>query len=427
MYLGSSILGRVGDSYTLTVDITGQLYTATSTMMPEPGYQDAWLEGSGTSGGKENNGKGVGGNVSYSEQWIVNDPSNARNHYLFEWITNGIHNVRIDWAIDDNRVVNANEGLQLFNPTTDPGANEYTVFRAAEISKSTYDYYNMYEKIVRGIIGADAQTPYNPISNFGEGTMGNFRAVEFSSIVVLTPPNIAVVGQNEQNVISFPSNKYFTKYNLYWSNSSGVTKENASVITDIDIILNTADVKDNDTESKENGTGGKEYETEGKDDGNTKISNNSVIFYIHYGLSNGTTYYYRIEAEDAEGNVSVLSPEVTAVPDPNVPADSIPVDGGNGNAPTNVSATSGTNEGEIIVSWDNVSASEAVYGIYWNTEPGINENISKDNQIWGGKGVDVSSPFTLTGLSSGARYYFKVAVFNGESVYLSEEVSATAK
>jgi hypothetical protein len=415
LYYGNSIKGEVNEIYTLTVDINGRIYMATSTMLPEPGYQDAWVTTyNGGDSGKESGGKENVGITYYSDEWIVNDPSDSRNHYLFEWYTNGVHKVRRDWAIDDNRVVNANEGLRLFNVTMNPTANEYTVLRAAEIDKPTYNYFNMYEKIVRGLAGSSSQTPYNPASNFGDGTMGNFRAVEFSSVVLLTPPNIAVVGQNEQNVISFPSNKYFSKYNLYWSNSSGVTKENANVITDIDIILNTSDDKNNDSGKKDDGTGG-------KDDGNKETSINSVGFYIHSGLSNGTTYYYRIETEDAEGNVSVLSPEVAAMPDPNVPAN-----GGDGNAPVNVSAISGTNPGEIIVSWDNVSASQAVYGIYWSTQPDINENISKDNQIWSDKGTDVSSPFTMSNLNSGTTYYFKVAVWDGKSVYLSEEVSATA-
>jgi len=80
--------------------------------------------------------------------------------------------------------VNANEGLFLGNITRDVYEGETTTFRVAEIDKSTYDYFNMYEKIVRGIASAGNQTPYNPVSSYGSGTVGNFRAVAFSSYTV---------------------------------------------------------------------------------------------------------------------------------------------------------------------------------------------------------------------------------------------------
>ena len=163
-------------------------------MLSPPGYQGAWVYQLGSN----NNGKGSsgkGGASKYSDEWIINDPSATRNRYLFEWWANGVHYIRQDWAIDDNRVVNANEGLKLFTVTLDPLANQYIQHRTAEIDKITYDYYNMYEKIVRGLVTVTSQTPYNPVSNFGNNTIGNFRAVAFSSAILLTPPDIFVIAQ----------------------------------------------------------------------------------------------------------------------------------------------------------------------------------------------------------------------------------------
>ena len=174
IYRGNSILGQVGNTYNLSVYINGVAYVANSTMFPPATLTDITLTPY----------VGKDGITAYSENWIVNDPSTTRNRYLFEWWTNGVHNERMDWAIDDNRVVNANEGLFLGNITRDVYEGETTTFRVAEIDKSTYDYFNMYEKIVRGIASAGDQTPYNPVSNFGPGTVGNFRAVAFSSYTV---------------------------------------------------------------------------------------------------------------------------------------------------------------------------------------------------------------------------------------------------
>ena len=281
IYYGTNIKGNIGETYTLTIDMGGgKIYSASSTMISAPGYQDAWVnEGEKTEDNeKDEKGEKEEGSVYYSEEWIVNDPAATRNRYLFEWIRNGDHLVQKDWAIDDNRVVNINDGLRLFNPTIDIGSNEYTVFRASEIDKLTYDYFNMYEKIVRGIIGEDSQTPYNPVSNFGEGTMGNFRAVNFSEVVLLTPPIITGKAQSDQIVIAFPTNKYFSKYNLFWDTSSGITKESSNKVEEISYV---------------------------------SLNDNASFF--HLNLNNGSTYYYRIEAKDSLGNVSLLSPEINIV------------------------------------------------------------------------------------------------------------------
>jgi len=392
-YYGATIVGKVGETYTLSIMVNGQTYNATSVMIPTPGFKDAWVvaysgDGKGKTG-TEGKSEGSTGIAFYSEEWIVNDPSTTRNRYLFEWHTNGNHLVRKDWAMDDNRIVNSKEGLRMFNPTINPGANEYTLLRVAEIDKLTYDYFNMYEKIVRGMVGADAQTPFNPVSNFGEGSMGNFRAVEFSSIAILTPPNLLATGQNEQVVISFPTNEYFTKYNLCWSNTAGITKEKANKISDIKF----------------------------------KVSENYAN-YAHVNLTNGKKYYYRVEVEDASGKVSVLSGEVSAAPDSGIPADNPvvpPV-----KVPVNVKAVTGSNPGEIIISWDPAQGAPQ-YGIYWSTKPGITLSLPKENQIWGGKDGAVLSPYILTGLKSGVTYYFRVAAWDGKVVELSAEVSAIAK
>lgn len=365
IYVGSSITGEVNETYTLTVDIEGQIYTATSTMFDAPGFQNAWVTSLNGSDGKEI----ING---YDEEWIVNDPSDSRNRYLFEWYTDGTHIVAKDWAIDDNRVVNVNEGLRLINPTISPQANQYTVLRASEIDKLTYDYFNMYEKIVRSLVGSDSQTPFNPVSNFGTGTMGNFRAVAFSSVALLTPPNLTATGGDELVKLSFDLNSFFTKYNLYWSNEPGVSAE-SDRIEDI------------------------QFES----------ANNSAN-YVHEGLMYGATYYYRIQVEDEVGNTSVLSPEVDAVADTT-----------SGNTSTNgqFNATAIAGNGAIILTWDDVPGADAYY-IYWNTSPGIDES---DKIIYE---TGLKSPYTHTGLTPGQTYYYRVGAKAGAEKYLSNEVSA---
>ena len=374
VYFGNEIKGKVSETYTMTITIGSETYTAKSTMLSPPGYQGAWVYEIGSTD------KG-GGSSKYSDEWIINDPSATRNRYLFEWWANGIHYIRQDWAIDDNRVVNANEGLKLFTVTLDPLSNQHIRHRTAEIDKITYDYYNMYEKIVRGLVSVTSQTPYNPVSNFGKGTIGNFRAVSFSSAILLTPPNISIFAQDEQNVLAFPPNPFFTKYNLYSSTTSGVTNE-STVMANLRLGM----------------------------------TDDEIAFHVDTNLTNGSTYYYRLEVEDAEGNVSILSPEVSASPDPNVPADTTSIS--LGNFPTNVTATAGN--GQITISWTPAVGSELMHGIYWSNQQGITlENTPKDNAFW-----DIQSPFVHTGLDNSKTYYYRVAVWDGKEVHLSKEVSA---
>ena len=380
IYLGSNIKGMIGETYTMTVTIGAKTYTANSTMLKPPGYQGAWVYQLGSNdNGKGSSGKG--GASKYSDEWIINDPSATRNRYLFEWWANGVHYVRRDWAIDDNRVVNANEGLKLFTVTINPLPNQYIQHRTAEIDKITYDYYNMYEKIVRGLVSVTSQTPYNPVSNFGENTIGNFRAVAFSFAILLTPPDIFVIPQNKQNVLAFEPNSFFKKYNLYWSNSAGVT-ENSNVVSNFRLGM----------------------------------TNDKINFHVNDNLNNGSTYYYRLQVEDGEGNVSILSPEVSASPDSNVPADTTSIS--LGNLPSDVVATAGN--GQVTISWTAAAGDKLMHGIYWSNQEGITlNNSSKDNAFW-----DIKSPFTHTGLDNSKTYYYRVAVYDGQEVRLSKEVSA---
>ena len=146
------------------------------------------------------------------------------------------------------------------------------------------------------------------------------------------------------------------------------------------------------------------------------MTDDKINFHVDDNLTNGSTYYYRLEVEDAEGNVSILSPEVSAAPDPNVPADttSLSLD----NFPTNVTATAGN--GQITISWTPAVGSDLMHGLYWSNQQGITlDNTSKDNAFW-----DIQSPYVHTGLDNSKTYYYRVAVWDGKGIHLSKEVSA---
>ena len=317
LYTGTTILGAEGKTYTMTVKVGAETYTATCEMFKEPGIgwfvingmtnKGVYITTSVTSAGADAKSKAGG----YAEEWKVLDPAATRNRYMFEYYVNGVHLVAKDWAIDDNRVVNSTkdgivdkEGLKLFNVTINPSPNQYLNFRVTEIDKPTYDYFNMYEKIARGLIGVGSVTPYNPKSNFvGKRTVGNFRAVSFSATPGLAPPTPCTIAKSGAITLQFaasPTNAtdktsttpYFTKYHLYSGSVSGVDHKS----TKVTITPTTA-----------------------KDGKN--------LTYTVTSPASGANYF-RIQVEDKDGFVSPLSPEVTA--DPTKDADNC----GGGTTPT---------------------------------------------------------------------------------------------
>jgi uncharacterized repeat protein (TIGR03803 family) len=120
------------------------------------------------------------------------------------------------------------------------------------------------------------------------------------------------------------------------------------------------------------------------------------------GLSNGTTYYFKVAAVDA-GGTSPLSAEASAKPVA-PPA-----------APTGVSATPGN--AQVTLAWT-ASSGATSYNIYQGTTAGGESSIPVET------GVTATSAI-ITGLANGTTYYFKVAAVNaGGTSPLSAEASA---
>lgn len=131
----------------------------------------------------------------------------------------------------------------------------------------------------------------------------------------------------------------------------------------------------------------------------------AVLPYQHINLTNGTTYFYAVAAEDAWGNIWSLSEEVSAQPqeEPQPPP-----------APTGVIATAA--DQEVMITWAPVTSANS-YTLYW----GMTSPVTKtDTAINGATPGEV-----VTGLTNGTIYYFAVSAVNvaGESA-LSSQVSA---
>jgi len=113
--------------------------------------------------------------------------------------------------------------------------------------------------------------------------------------------------------------------------------------------------------------------------------------FVNTGLTNGTTYYYRLRAKSATG-AGMYSSEVSATPQPA--------------APTGLTATAGNTQ--ITLAWT-ASAGAASYNIYRGTAPGAESATPIATGI-------TSTSYVNNGLINGSAYYYVVAAVNGGSV-----------
>lgn len=117
-----------------------------------------------------------------------------------------------------------------------------------------------------------------------------------------TPTGVSATAADKQVTVSWTAVTGATSYNIYWSNSTGVTKTNGTQIT------------------------------------------GAASPYIHTGLTNGTTYYYVVTAVNSYGE-SGESSQVNAMPS----------SGTDVTAPSNTTAADFTNSGESSTSSTSVT------------------------------------------------------------------------
>ncbi len=137
----------------------------------------------------------------------------------------------------------------------------------------------------------------------------------------------------------------------------------------------------------------------------------SVLTCTDSGLTNGTTYYYKISAVNSVGE-GALSSEISYIPA------SVPT------APQNFAVSSGNQQ--LVLNWgaplDNGGATITSYKVYRSTTSGAETLLTSG----GCSGLGSVLTCTDSGLTNGTTYYYKISAVNsvGEGA-LSSESSAT--
>ena len=180
------------------------------------------------------------------------------------------------------------------------------------------------------------------------GSSGSGAATADTDLPPPAPSAISVTAGDGVADLSWNSVSGATGYHIYWNTSGGVTKQTGTRIAGVS-------------------------------------SPHSVS-----GLTNGTTYYFIVSAENAQGE-GAASAEVSATPQIPPP-----------DAVTGLNAVAQVNGGQL--SWDAVSGATS-YNLYWSTAPGVTPQN-------GTMVASVTSPHTLSALTPGTDYYVVITAVN---------------
>jgi fibronectin type 3 domain-containing protein len=186
--------------------------------------------------------------------------------------------------------------------------------------------------------------------------------------VPAAPTQVQATGGTKQVTVTWPAVSGATSYNLYWSVTAGVTKTTGEKIA-----------------------------------GATSPT-------VQNGLSEATTYYYIVTAENSAGegdpSVQVAAATLSSTSPPTVPL-----------APTDVTAAGGAKQ--VTVSWSAVSGASS-YNLYWSTTSGV--TTSPEMKITG-----TTSPYVHTGLADSTAYYYIATAQNaaGEGAASAEATATT--
>jgi fibronectin type 3 domain-containing protein len=295
---------------------------------------------------------------------------------------------------------------------------------------------------------------------------GNDDDLPHPMMLPVAPNAVEALGGSGQVTLTWESVSNATTYNVYYSTSPGVTKENGTKISAVTTPYVQTGLTANSTfyyvVTAVNGAGESAASELASATTNTSqptvtvptqptavfatggtnqvtlswaAVTNATSYNVYYSASSGgvtqangilipnatspavfgdltagTTYYYIVTAVNSagEGSPSVQAAATTLadVPSPTIPG-----------VPTGVTALGGTEQATIT--WANVSGA-ASYNLYWSTSPGV-------TKISGAKVAGVSSPYIKTGLSAGTTYYFIVAAVNsvGESAASNQATATT--
>lgn len=183
IYKGDSIIGVIGRTYSLSIEVEGKTLSSVSTIPNQINFDSLFVKKS-TSGGGGGPGSG-GGGAKYQLHVQYTDPANEKNYYRFVEYINGIPSGNI--FIYDDRLSN---GLSVDNILFTRGSSsslssgDTVTIEMHCIDKAVYDYFNSFGNLYGGI--QNSTTPANPYTNIAGSKLGYFSAhtIEIKQVII---------------------------------------------------------------------------------------------------------------------------------------------------------------------------------------------------------------------------------------------------
>lgn len=172
------INAMVGRTYTLSVQVDGTTYVASSTMK-----DDIQLDDLPTTYISD---PAFGGDPGTRVKYLFTDPANISNFYRIRYSLNGIvQNDASDLLyVNDN----LNDGQQVSRVVTRKlfQSGQTIDVEFIHIDEATYDYLYTLGDIIGSSYSASA-APSNPVTNWSNGAIGVFSAYNIDSMSVVIP------------------------------------------------------------------------------------------------------------------------------------------------------------------------------------------------------------------------------------------------
>jgi len=183
IYRGTSIIGTIGNTYTLTINLDGNTYVANSTMPPLTVIDSLSLQPAGFFGGGNPN--------APPSFWVFanyTDSLNYTNYYAVQTTyrdSASATGFTTDYRIADD---NVSDGIstRVFTTFSRFEANDSVSVSFASVDYDTWLYFKTLEDAISGA-GFASSAPANPTTNFSGGALGYFGAWSKDTEYIIIP------------------------------------------------------------------------------------------------------------------------------------------------------------------------------------------------------------------------------------------------
>lgn len=177
IYKGSTLIGKIGDTYTLEVAVGGVKHIATSTMPALVPIDSLTSE--------ETAFLGPGNYFAYVN---YTDPANTVNYYAtrMTYFDSTSNETVTNYGINDDETSNGIStrtfgGFKVFE------VGDTAVIELSSIDQATHLYFKTLQDAIGGA-GAQSAAPGNPVSNLSNGALGYFGAWSKQTDTLIVTP-----------------------------------------------------------------------------------------------------------------------------------------------------------------------------------------------------------------------------------------------